>query len=76
MTMFRRKATEQEIKGTAQKAKGVAQEIVGRVSGDSDMRARGEVNQVGGHLRSRAGEVGRKISAGYEDDAPRPRRRR
>jgi uncharacterized protein YjbJ (UPF0337 family) len=62
MGTFRRKSTEQELKGTAQKVKGVGQEIVGRVTGNDDMRARGEANQVGGHVRSRVGEAGRKIS--------------
>ena len=62
MTTFRKKATEQEIKGVGQKVKGVAQEVVGRATGDNDMRARGELNQAGGHIRSRVGEAGRKIS--------------
>jgi uncharacterized protein YjbJ (UPF0337 family) len=59
---IRRKSAEQEVKGLGQKAKGIGQEIVGRATGDDDMRARGELNQVGGTVRSRAGEVGRKIS--------------
>jgi uncharacterized protein YjbJ (UPF0337 family) len=62
MGTFRRKSTEQEIKGTGQKIKGVGQEIVGRATGNERVRAKGEMNQVGGHLRSRAGEAGRKIS--------------
>ena len=62
MTTFRKKATEQEIKGVGQKIKGVAQEVVGRATGDNEMRARGELNQAGGHIRSRVGEAGRKIS--------------
>lgn len=73
MKSFRRKSAEQELKGTGQKVKGVAQEIVGRATGDADMRARGELNQVGGHLRSRAGEVGRKVSEAV--DRERSRRR-
>ena len=59
---IRRKSAEQELKGTGQKLKGVGQEVVGRVTGDDDMRASGELNQVGGHIRSRAGEAGRKLS--------------
>jgi uncharacterized protein YjbJ (UPF0337 family) len=66
MGTFRRKSTEQEIKGTAQKMKGVGQEIIGRATGDKDMRARGEANQVGGHVRSRVGEAGRKMSDAVE----------
>ena len=62
MGTVRRKSTEQEIKGTGQKIKGVGQEIVGRATGNERMRAKGEMNQVGGHVRSRAGEAGRKIS--------------
>jgi uncharacterized protein YjbJ (UPF0337 family) len=76
MGTFRRKSTEQELKGTAQKVKGVGQEIVGRVSGNDDMRARGEANQVGGHVRSRVGEAGRKISKAMDGGSPKSRNRR
>ena len=72
MSTFRRKAAEQEVKGAGQKIKGVGQEIIGRATGNSDMRARGEANQVAGHVRSRVGEAGRKISAAA---AKKPRRR-
>ena len=75
MSTFRRKSTEQELKGTGQKLKGVGQEIVGRVTGDEDMRARGEVNQVGGHIRSRVGEAGRKISEAVENESRKNRKR-
>ena len=51
MGTFRRKSAEQELKGTGQKLKGVAQEIVGRATGDDDMRARGEA-QPGRRARS------------------------
>ena len=63
MRRFRGKATEEEVKGVGQKVKGVAQEIAGRATGNSDLRARGEVNQVAGHVRSRAGKAARKISS-------------
>ena len=75
MGTFRRKSTEQELKGTAQKVKGVGQEIVGRVTGNDDIRARGEANQVGGHVRSRVGEAGRKISEAM-DGGKKPTRSR
>jgi uncharacterized protein YjbJ (UPF0337 family) len=74
MGTFRRKSAEQEVKGTGQKLKGVAQEIVGRATGDNDMRARGEANQVGGHVRSRLGEAGRKVGAAIERETKRNRR--
>ena len=74
MSTFRKKSAEQEIKGTAQKMKGVGQEIVGRATGNEEMRARGEANQVGGHLRSRAGEAGRKIAGAVEREAKKSRR--
>ena len=74
MSTFRRKSTEQELKGTGQKLKGVAQEVVGRATGDEDMRARGEANQVGGHVRSRLGEAGRKISGAIERERDRKHR--
>jgi uncharacterized protein YjbJ (UPF0337 family) len=71
MSTFRRKSAEQEVKGTAQKVKGVAQEVVGRVTGDGDMRTKGEANQVSGHVRSRLGEAGRKVSAAIDRERPR-----
>jgi uncharacterized protein YjbJ (UPF0337 family) len=74
MSTFRRKSTEQELKGTGQKLKGVAQEVVGRATGDDEMRARGEANQVGGHVRSRLGEAGRKISSAIERERDRKHR--
>jgi uncharacterized protein YjbJ (UPF0337 family) len=75
MGTFRKKSTEQEIKGTGQKIKGVGQEIVGRATGREDIRARGEMNQVAGHVRSRAGEAGRKIAETVERQAGKSRRR-
>ena len=51
----------------------MAQEIAGRATGDRDMRAKGEVNQVAGHVRSRAGEAARKIGNGRQPrEDPRP----
>ena len=46
----------------------------GRASGNRDLRARGEVNQVAGHVRSRAGEAGRKISKAVNREKTRGRR--
>ena len=76
MGTFRKKSAEQEIKGTAQKLKGVGQEIVGRATGNADLRAKGEANQVGGHVRSRVGEAGRKISGAIERETKGSRGRR
>jgi uncharacterized protein YjbJ (UPF0337 family) len=59
---IRRKSAEQEVKGVGQKAKGLVQEVAGRVSDNESLRARGELNQVGGTVRSKVGEAGRKIS--------------
>jgi uncharacterized protein YjbJ (UPF0337 family) len=73
MGTFRRKSAEQEVKGVGQKVKGVAQEIAGRATGDAELRARGEGNQIGGHVRSRVGEAGRKINDAV--DRERSRRR-
>ena len=74
MGTFRRKATEEEVKGAGQKIKGVAQEVAGRATGNNDLRARGEVNQVAGHVRSRAGEAARKISSAVNREKTRSRR--
>ena len=75
MGTIRRKSAEQEIKGTGQKIKGVGQEIVGRATGNERMRAKGEMNQAGGHLRSRVGEAGRKISGAVERETKKSRTR-
>ena len=75
MGTFRRKSAEQEIKGTGQKIKGVGQEIVGRATGNERMRGKGELNQMGGHVRSRAGEAGRKISNAVERETKKSRNR-
>ena len=75
MGTLRRKSAEQEIKGTGQKIKGVGQEIVGRATGNDRMRAKGELNQMGGHVRSRAGEAGRKISNAAERETKKSRNR-
>jgi uncharacterized protein YjbJ (UPF0337 family) len=75
MSTFRKKSAEQEIKGAAQKVKGVGQEIVGRATGNDRMRAKGELNQVGGQVRSRAGEAGRKVANAIERETGKTRRR-
>ena len=74
MPTFRRKAAEQEIKGVGQKVKGVAQEIAGRATGNTELRARGEANQIAGHVRSRAGEAGRKVAKAVTPEKTRGRR--
>jgi uncharacterized protein YjbJ (UPF0337 family) len=75
MSTFRKKSAEQEIKGTAQKIKGVGQEIVGRATGNSSLRARGEANQMAGHVRSRAGEAGRKMAHAVDRGTNKARRK-
>ena len=75
MGTLRKRSAEQEIKGTAQKIKGVGQEIVGRATGDSSMRAKGEANQVAGHVRSRAGEAGRKMANAVDRGTSKARRK-
>lgn len=74
MGTFRKRSAEQEIKGTGQKIKGVGQEIAGRLTDNEDLRARGELNQVGGHIRSRVGEAGRRISDALDPDRSKKRR--
>ena len=74
MATFRRKAAEQEVKGVGQKVKGVVQEVAGRATGNRELRARGEANQVAGHVRSRAGEAARKIGTALKREKTRGRR--
>jgi uncharacterized protein YjbJ (UPF0337 family) len=52
----------------------VAQEVAGRATGNREMRAKGEVNQVAGHVRSRAGEAARKIGTAVSREKTRGRR--
>jgi uncharacterized protein YjbJ (UPF0337 family) len=73
MATFRRKAAEEEIKGVGQKVKGVAQEVAGRATGKGNLRAKGELNQVAGHIRSRAGEAARKIGTAVNRETRRRR---
>ena len=75
MGTLRRKGAEQEIKGLGQRAKGMAQEVIGRVTDDESLRGRGELNQLGGQIRARAGEAGRKIGTALDRDRARRRRR-
>jgi uncharacterized protein YjbJ (UPF0337 family) len=74
MATFRRKAAEEEARGVGQKIKGVAQEVAGRATGNRDLRAKGEVNQIAGHVRSRAGEAARKIGTAVSREKNRRRR--
>ena len=74
MATFRRKAAEQEVRGVGQKIKGVAQEVAGRATGNREMRAKGEANQIAGHVRSRAGEAARKIGTAVSRERKRGRR--
>jgi uncharacterized protein YjbJ (UPF0337 family) len=39
------------------------------------MRAKGEANQVAGHVRSRAGEAGRKMANAVDRGASKARRK-
>jgi len=74
MATFRRKAAEEEIRGVAQKVKGVAQEVAGRATGRDSLRARGEINQMAGHVRSRAAAAARKIGTALKSEKVRGRR--
>jgi uncharacterized protein YjbJ (UPF0337 family) len=71
---IRKKSAEQELKGVGQRAKGLGQEVVGRVTGDQSLRARGEANQAGGTVRGKLGEAGRKISNAIDREKSRSRR--
>jgi uncharacterized protein YjbJ (UPF0337 family) len=52
----------------------VAQEVAGRATGNRGMRAKGEANQVAGHVRSRASEAARKIGTAVSRERTRGRR--
>jgi uncharacterized protein YjbJ (UPF0337 family) len=71
MDKLKKESAEQEIKGVGQQIKGKVQEGVGKVTGNEDLEARGDLNQVGGKVREKLGEAGRKVSDALDPDKNR-----
>jgi uncharacterized protein YjbJ (UPF0337 family) len=70
MDKLKKESTEQEIKGVGQQVKGKIQEGAGKVTGDDDLEAEGNLNQAGGRVREKLGETGRKVSDALDPNAP------
>lgn len=71
MDKLKKESAEQELKGIGQQIKGKVQEGVGRVTGDADLEAEGNLNQVGGAVREKTGQAGRKVADALDDDKDR-----
>jgi len=57
MDETRRKAMDEQIKGKFEQGKGKIKETVGKVTGDEDLEAEGQVDQVEGTIRDKAGKA-------------------
>jgi uncharacterized protein YjbJ (UPF0337 family) len=73
MDKLRTESAKQGLKGFGQQVKGKVQETVGRATGDADLEAEGNLNQVGGRIREKAGEAGTKVADTLDPDAERDR---
>jgi len=58
---------EDELKGKGKQVKGAVKEGLGKVTGDRDLRDRGEADQVEGHVQENFGRAKRKIGEAVED---------
>jgi uncharacterized protein YjbJ (UPF0337 family) len=58
---------EDELKGKGKQVKGAVKEGLGKVTGDRDLRDRGEADQVEGHVQEKFGRAKRKIGEAVED---------
>lgn len=68
MDKLRKESAEQEIKGIGQQIKGKVQEGAGKLTGDADLEADGNLNQAGGRVREKLGEAGRKTADALDPD--------
>jgi uncharacterized protein YjbJ (UPF0337 family) len=75
MDKLRKKSTEQEVKGIGQKIKGKVQEGAGRLTGNKDLEAEGNLNQAGGRIREKVGEAGRNVADALDPAVDRDRAR-
>jgi uncharacterized protein YjbJ (UPF0337 family) len=78
MDEFRKKSIDEQVGGKGESIKGEIKEGLGKVSGDSDLEAEGQIEQAEGKAREKMGKAGRAISdaaervkdklRGYEED--------
>jgi uncharacterized protein YjbJ (UPF0337 family) len=72
MDEFRKKSIDQQVGGKGEKLKGKFKEGVGKISGDQDLEAEGQVDQGEGAVREKMGKAGRSISVGGRVLDPHP----
>jgi uncharacterized protein YjbJ (UPF0337 family) len=68
MDKLRRESAEQEVKGIGQQIKGKIQEGAGKLTGDADLEADGNLNQAGGRVREKLGEAGQDVADALDPD--------
>lgn len=68
MDKLRKASAKREIKGIGQQIKGKVQEGAGKLTGDADLEADGNLNQAGGRVREKLGETGRKAADALDPD--------
>ncbi len=66
MDDLKRKSVDEQAAGTGQKIKGKVKEGAGKLTGDQDLEAEGQMDQGEGNLRQNAGKLGRGISDAAE----------
>ena len=50
-------STTDHIEGTIHQAKGIVKEKIGQVTNDPDLTTEGRVEQIGGHIQKKIGDV-------------------
>ena len=68
---IRKESAEQELKGIGQQVKGKVQEGAGKLTGNEDMEAEGNLNQAGGRVREKLGEAGQDVADALDPDRDR-----
>lgn len=78
MDEFRKKSVDEQIAGKGESMKGKVKEGLGKLTGDEDLEAEGEIEQGEGQVRQKIGKAGRAASdvvervkdrlRGYDED--------
>jgi uncharacterized protein YjbJ (UPF0337 family) len=66
MDEFRKKSVDEQVGGKVESLKGKIKEGLGKVTGDSDLEAEGQVDQGEGKAREQMGKAGRAVSDAAE----------
>ncbi len=62
MDEFRKKSIDEEAGGKGENLKGKFKEGVGKLTGDEDLEAEGQIDQGEGKVREQMGKAGRAVS--------------